>query len=212
MSSQTGIVFLVDDDPRVLAALARLLRAADFETRSFSSAEEFLRDHEASVPGCLVLDVAMKGMSGIELKGWMTDTGCERPVIFLTGQGDIPMGVQAMKSGAADFLVKPVKGEAFLTAVRLALDRDRADRLAHAALTDVETRLAALTPRENEILRYVIAGLLNKQIAAELGTSEKTVKAHRGRVMRKMGVRSVADLTRATMRAGIDPARQASNR
>jgi FixJ family two-component response regulator len=206
MSPTAGIVFLVDDDPRILAALARLLRAADFETRSFTSAEEFLQKHEASVPGCLLLDVSMKGMSGIELRGWLADTGCERPVIFLTGQGDIPMGVQAMKSGAVDFLIKPVEGEKLLAAVRLALDRDRVDRLARAALTDVETKLASLTPRENEILRHVIAGLLNKQIAAELGTSEKTVKAHRGRVMRKMGVRSVADLTRATMRAGIVPA------
>jgi FixJ family two-component response regulator len=212
MSPTAGIVFLVDDDPRILAALARLLRAADFETRSFTSAEEFLQKHEASVPGCLLLDVSMKGMSGIELRGWLADTGCERPVIFLTGQGDIPMGVQAMKSGAVDFLIKPVEGEKLLAAVRLALDRDRVDRLARAALTDVETKLASLTPRENEILRHVIAGLLNKQIAAELGTSEKTVKAHRGRVMRKMGVRSVADLTRATMRAGIVPARQAFNR
>jgi FixJ family two-component response regulator len=212
MSPLAGIVFLVDDDPRILTALARLLRAADFETRSFTSAEEFLQKHEASVPGCLVLDVSMKGMTGIELGGWLADTGCERPIIFLTGQGDIPMGVQAMKSGAVDFLVKPVEGGKLLAAVRLALDRDRADRLDRAALTDVEARLASLTPRENEILRYVIAGLLNKQIAAELGTSEKTVKAHRGRVMRKMGVRSVADLTRAAMRAGIVPARQASNR
>jgi FixJ family two-component response regulator len=210
MSPTAGIVFLVDDDPRILTALARLLRAADFETRSFTSAEEFLQKHD--VPGCLVLDVSMKGMSGIELRGWLADAGCERPVIFLTGHGDIPMGVQAMKSGAVDFLVKPVEGEKLLAAVRLALDKDRVDRLARAALTDVETRLASLTPRENEILRHVIAGLLNKQIAAELGTSEKTVKAHRGRVMRKMGVRSVADLTRATMRAGIVPARQAFNR
>jgi FixJ family two-component response regulator len=212
MSPPAGIVFLVDDDRRVLVALARLLRAADLETRSFTSAEEFLQKHEVSVPGCLVLDVSMKGMTGIELKGWMTDMGCERPVIFLTGQGDIPMGVQAMKSGAIDFLVKPVEGEKLLAAVRLALDRDRADRLAHAALTDVEARLATLTPRENEILRHVIAGLLNKQIAAELGTAEKTVKAHRGRVMRKMGVRSVADLTRSAIRAGIIPAKQPSNR
>lgn len=211
MSSSAGIVFLVDDDRRILTALARLLQAADFETRSFSSAEEFLQKHEVSTPGCLVLDVSMKGMSGIELKGWMADTGCERPVIFLTGKGDIPMGVEAMKSGAVDFLTKPVDGALLLAAVRLALDKDRVDRLAHTALTDVETRLATLTAREGEILRYVIAGLLNKQIAAELGTSEKTVKAHRGRVMRKMGVRSVADLTRATMRAGIVPASQASN-
>ena len=212
MSPSAGIVFLVDDDPRVVVAVARLLRAADIDVRSFSSAEQFLEKHETSVPGCIVLDVAMAGMNGIELQTRLAGTGCERPIIFLTGQADIPMSVQAMKTGAVDFLVKPVGEEKLLAAVRLALDKDRADRLARALLTDVEARLATLTPRENEILRHVIAGLLNKQIASELGTAEKTVKAHRGRVMRKMGVRSVADLTRATMRAGIVPAGRPSNR
>jgi FixJ family two-component response regulator len=207
MSPSAGTVFLVDDDPRVIVALARLLRAADFEVRSFSSASEFLQKHDASVPGCAVLDIAMSGMNGIELRRRLVDTGCERPIVFLTGQGNIPMSVEAMKTGAVDFLTKPVSAENLLTAIRLALDKDQADRLARAALADVEARLATLTPRENEILRFVIAGLLNKQIASELGTAEKTIKAHRGRVMRKMGVRSVADLTRATMRAGIAPAR-----
>jgi FixJ family two-component response regulator len=212
MSPSAGIVFLVDDDPRVTVALARLLRAADFEVRSFSSASEFLQEHDASVPGCAVLDIAMSGMNGIELQRRLVDTGCERPIVFLTGQGNIPMSVEAMKAGAVDFLTKPVSAENLFTAIRLALDKDQADRLARAALADVEARLATLTPRENEILRLVIAGLLNKQIASELGTAEKTIKAHRGRVMRKMGVRSVADLTRATMRAGIAPARFPPNR
>jgi FixJ family two-component response regulator len=212
MSPSAGTVFLVDDDPRVIVALARLLRAADFEVRSFSSAAEFLQKHDASVPGCAVLDFAMSGMNGIELQRRLVDTGCERPIVFLTGQGNIPMSVEAMKTGAVDFLTKPVSAENLFTAIRLALEKDQADRLARAALADVEARLATLTPRENEILRFVIAGLLNKQIASELGTAEKTIKAHRGRVMRKMGVRSVADLTRATMRAGIAPATYPSDR
>ncbi len=206
MNPTASTVFLVDDDPRVVAALARLLRAADFEVRSFSSAEEFLRKHDASAPGCAVLDIAMSRMNGLELQRTLADAGCERPIIFLTARGDIPMSVQAMKTGAVDFLVKPVSEEKLLAAIRLAHDKDRADRLARAALADVKARLATLTPREDEILRFVIAGFLNKQIASELGTAEKTVKAHRGRVMRKMGVRSVADLMRATMRAGIAPA------
>lgn len=206
MSPSAGTVFLVDDDPRVIAALARLLRAADFEVRTFSSAEEFLEKHDDSTPGCAVLDIAMSGMNGIELQRRLAEVGCERPVVFLTGQGDIPMSVQAMKTGAVDFLIKPVSEDKLLAAIRLALDKDRADRLARAVLSDVEVRLATLTPRENEVLRFVIAGLLNKQIALELGTAEKTVKAHRGRVMRKMGVRSVADLMRATMLAGVVPA------
>jgi FixJ family two-component response regulator len=212
MSPSAGTVFLVDDDPRVIVALARLLRAAGFEVRSFSSAAEFLQKHDASVPGCAVLDFAMSGMNGIELQRRLVDTGCERPIVFLTGQGNIPMSVEAMKTGAVDFLTKPVSAENLFTAIRLALEKDQADRLARAALADVEARLATLTPRENEILRFVIAGLLNKQIASELGTAEKTIKAHRGRVMRKMGVRSVADLTRATMRAGIAPATYPSDR
>jgi FixJ family two-component response regulator len=212
MSPSAGTVFLVDDDPRVIVALARLLRAADFEVRSFSSAEEFLRKHDVSEPGCAVLDIAMAGMNGIELQRRLADTGCERPIIFLTGQGDIPMSVQAMKTGAVDFLVKPVSEEKLLAAVCLALKKDQADRIARAKLDDVQARLATLTPRENDILRHVIAGLLNKQIASEMGTAEKTVKAHRGRVMRKMGVRSIADLMRATIRAGIAPARYPSDR
>jgi FixJ family two-component response regulator len=151
-------------------------------------------------------------MNGIELQRRLVDTGCERPIVFLTGQGNIPMSVEAMKAGAVDFLVKPVSEERLLAAVCLALKKDQADRIARAKLDDVQARVATLTPRETEILRYVIAGLLNKQIASEMGAAEKTVKTHRGRVMRKMGVRSVADLMRATIRAGIAPARYPSDR
>jgi FixJ family two-component response regulator len=207
MSTAAGTVFLVDDDPGVVAALARLLRSAAFEVRSFSSAEAFLRAHDPSVPGCALLDVAMSGLSGIEVQRKLKDSGCGRPVIFLTGQGDIPMSVEAMKTGAVDFLTKPVREENLLAAVRFALGKDRTDRLARAELANIEQRLAALTPRESEILRFLVAGLLNKQIAAELGTAEKTIKVHRGRIMRKMGARSVADLIRSSIRAGIAPAR-----
>jgi FixJ family two-component response regulator len=206
MSPSAGTVFLVDDDRGVIVALARLLRGADFDVRSFSSAEEFLQVHDASVPGCAVLDIAMSGLSGIDVQRRLIETGCERPIIFLTGHGDIPTGVQAMKEGAVDFLTKPVLEEKLLEAVRLAIGRDQAARLARMALVEIEERLATLTPRENEILRFIIAGLLNKQIAAKLGIAEKTIKVHRARVMHKMGVRSVADLMRATIRAGIGPA------
>jgi FixJ family two-component response regulator len=212
VSPSAGTVFLVDDDPSVIVALARLLRAADFEVHTFSSAEEFLQAHDASAPGCAVVDVAMSGLNGIELQRRLMDTGCERPIIFLTGRGDIPMGVQAMKEGAVDFLTKPVLEEKLLEAVGVALAKDRADRLARATLADIEGRLTTLTPRESEILRFIIAGFLNKQIAAELGTAEKTIKVHRARLMQKMAVRSVADLMRATMLAGIAPAKPRFNR
>jgi FixJ family two-component response regulator len=149
-------------------------------------------------------------MNGIELQRKLADADCRTPIIFLTGRGNIPMSVQAMKAGAIDFLTKPVSEEKLLAAVRSALDKDRSDRLARGALADVKKRLETLTPREGQILRFVIGGLLNKQIATELGTAEKTIKVHRGRVMHKMGVRSVADLIRATMQAGIAPAQRSS--
>jgi FixJ family two-component response regulator len=212
MTASIGTVFLVDDDPGVGAALARLLRAAEFEVRSFSSSQEFLREHDASIPGCAVLDVAMPGLNGIELHRTLADTGCGRPIIFLTGHGDIPMSVQAMRDGAVDFLTKPVHEEKLLAAVRLAVEKDRTDRLARAELVDIKARLATLTPRESEILRFVVAGCLNKQIAAYVGAAEKTVKVHRGRIMVKIGVRSVAELVRVTILAGIAPAEDRSNR
>jgi FixJ family two-component response regulator len=212
MTASIGTVFLVDDDPGVIAAIARLLRAAEFEVRSFSSPRDFLREHDASIPGCAVLDVAMPGLNGIELHRALVDAGCERPIIFLTGHGDIPMSVQAMRSGAVDFLTKPVHEEKLLAAVCRAIEEDRTDRLAQAELADISERLATLTPRESEILRFVVAGRLNKQIAAHVGAAEKTVKVHRARIMIKIGVRSVAELVRVTILAGIAPAEDGSNR
>jgi FixJ family two-component response regulator len=205
MTASANRVFLVDDDPAVLTALGRLLRAAGFKVLGFSSAEAFLRMHDAGIPGCAVLDIALPDVNGIEIQRRLGELGCERPIIFLTGQGTIPMSVEAMKAGAVDFLTKPVSAEKLLDAVRLALEKDRMKRLARVERASVEERLASLTPRERQILPLIVAGLLNKQIAAELGTAEKTIKVHRGRIMSKMGVRSVAELVGAAMLAGLAP-------
>jgi FixJ family two-component response regulator len=199
-------VFVVDDDPAVRKALERLLRAAGHEVAGYPSAQAFLDQHEPATPGCVVLDVAMPAMSGPELQRVLAASGMGRPVVFLTGRGDIATGVRAMKDGAVDFLVKPVDDEELIAAVRRALDEDRIAREARADREAIERRLATLTPRELEVLRHVIAGCLNKQIAGQLGTAEKTIKFHRGRVMAKMEVRSVADLVRVAERVGIAPA------
>jgi FixJ family two-component response regulator len=212
MTASPGTVFLVDDDPAVLKGLERLLRAAGFAVRGFTSPEAFLDQHDPALPGCAVLDLAMAGLSGLDLQRALAARGCDRPVVFLTGRGDIPASVRAMKAGAVDFLTKPVDDEELLTAVRLALDKDRQAREARIKLEVIERRLSALSPRERDVLRHVVAGRLNKQIAAELGTAEKTVKVHRGRVMVKMGVRSVAELVRLTEQVGIAPAEIHSRR
>ncbi len=206
MSAQTAIVFLVDDDPAVLAGLERLLRGAGLTARGYLSPERFLEHHDPQVPGCAVLDLSMGGdVNGLELQRILAARGDDRPVIFLTGQGDIPNSVRAMKAGAIDFLTKPVDGEVLLDAIRNALEQDRRRRAVRNKNSDAEQRLGTLTERELEVLRHVIAGRLNKQIAAALGVAEKTVKVHRGRVMAKMGVRSVAELVRVTEQIGIVP-------
>ena len=158
-----------------------------------------------TAPGCLVLDVAMPGLDGLELQQTLAARGCERSIVFITGQGNIPMGVQAMKAGAVNFLTKPFEKDELLAAVREALEKDRLARSAHAECEAAERRLASLTPREREVLSHVIAGRLNKQIAGDLGAAEKTVKVHRGRVMEKMGVRSVAELVRLCDDANLAP-------
>jgi FixJ family two-component response regulator len=197
------IVFVIDDDASVLKALARLLRAAGFEALTFPSAEAFLEQHDPAASGCIVLDVAMPNLDGLALQQALAASGAARPIIFLTGQGTIPMSVQAMKAGAVDFLTKPVASEDLLTAVRTAFEKDRLARRMGAEMRSVAERMASLTSREREVLGLVVAGRLNKQIAWELGTVEKTVKVHRARVMQKMGVRSVAELVRITERAGV---------
>jgi FixJ family two-component response regulator len=206
MIAAANTIFVVDDDPSILKALERLLRGAGFEVQSFLSSQAFLEHHDPAIPGCAVLDVAMDGLNGLELQQALAMSGCDRPVVFLTGRGDIPMSVRAMRAGAVNFLTKPFEAKDLLAAVRLAIDKDCAARQAHKELEAIECRLAALTPRESEVLRHVIAGRLNKQIAGELGTAEKTIKVHRARVMEKMGVRSVADLVRVTEQAGVAPA------
>src|SRR5215471_16479167 len=199
-------VFIVDDDAGVLKALSRLLRAKGYDVRSYTSPREFLAQHDATVPGCAVLDVAMPGLDGLELQHALTAVeGSHRPVIFITGKGDIPTSVRAMKAGAIDFLTKPVSDKDLLAAIARAKEQDAGARQAHAELAEIQAKITTLTPREREVLTHVVAGRLNKQIAGDLGTVEKTIKVHRSRMMEKLGVRTVADLVRLAEKAGIRP-------
>lgn len=195
--------FLVDDDPGVLKALSRLIRMAGYESRGYLSPQDFLRDHDPSVPGCAILDLTMPDIDGLALQQKLSADSIERPIIFLTGNADVPSSVRAMKAGAIDFLTKPVKREDLLTAIARAKERDAQTRHDRSELQSIEDKLVKLTPREREVLEHVIDGKLNKQIAAALGTVEKTVKVHRGRMMAKLGIRSVAELVRLAGRAGI---------
>jgi len=198
--------FLVDDEPAVLKAITRLLNAAGYRTRSFSSPQEFLSAHDPSIPGCAIIDLVMSELDGLHLQQALLETGSERPIIFLSGKGDVSTSVRAMKAGAVDFLTKPVKREALFSAVVRAAKVDALSRQKRDESKSIGDRLATLTHREREVLEYVIAGRLNKQIAASLGTVEKTVKVHRGRMMAKLAVKSVADLVRLADKAGIVPA------
>lgn len=198
-------VYLVDDEPGVLKALSRLLRSAGLEAVAFGSPEEFLARVDSSAEGCVVLDVAMPGLDGLALQDALAARGVALPTLFLTGHGDIPQSVRAMKKGAVDFLTKPVDDEVFLRAVREALARGRAGRSGREELARIRSRLATLSPREREVMAGVVAGRLNKQIAGDLGIAEKTVKVHRGRVMEKMEADSVAELVRMADRLGLGP-------
>ena len=195
------VVFLVDDDAAVRNALKRGLAVEGFNVREFPSADAFLAAHDPAEPGCLVADVSMPGMSGLELQSVLSARGCARPIVFVTAKGSIPMSVQAMRAGAVTFLPKPVRLAELVAAIREALERDRQRREDQAIQSDVETRLMALTAREREVLELIVVGKLNKQIAAALGAAEKTIKVHRGRVMAKLQVRSVAELVTLTSRA-----------
>lgn len=196
------IVCIVDDEAIVRKALGRLLRAEGFEVAEYASSGDFLATHNATAPGCLLLDMAMPGLNGLELQQALSERGSGLPVIFLTGRADVPMCAQAMKRGAADFLTKPVNDSDLLAAIRRALTHELQTRRTRAELDDIRARIASLTPREREVLDHVVTGQLNKQIAADLGTVEKTIKVHRGRVMTKMRVNSVAELVRLVEKLG----------
>jgi len=206
-ADQTPTVFIVDDDPSARRGLARLVRTAGFTVEAFASAREFLASSHLDGPGCVVLDLKMPGLSGLDLQAEMNEAEHRMPIIFVSGQGDVSLTARAMKEGALDFLPKPVDRDQLLNAIRDALERDKVAREEHAELRTIRARLAKLTPRELQVMTFVLAGLLNKQIAYELGITEDTVKIHRGRVMSKMGVVSVAELVRLTQKAGVTPAR-----
>ncbi len=196
-------VFVVDDYAPVRSAISRLLRAAGFAVAAFASPEEFLAQYDPHTPGCLVLDLDMPAVHGLELQRILATKGSVLPIIFLTGHGDIPKSVQAMKRGASDFLTKPVNDKDLLAAVRVAIERDALARREQAKLSEICARLDTLTPREREVLEHVVAGKSNKQTAGDLGVTEATIKMHRARVMAKMKVQAVADLVRLAERCGI---------
>lgn len=196
-------VFVVDDDAAVRKAVSRLLRSAGIAVAVFASATEFLAQYDPARPGCLVLDLAMPGFDGLQLQTTLDKKGNSLPIIFLTGTGDVSKSVQAMKSGAFDFLCKPVNAKNLLPSIRSAIERDAVVRQEQAKLSEIRARLDTLTPREREVLEHVVAGKLNKQIARDLDITEATVKIHRARVMLKMKVQSVAELARLMERCGI---------
>jgi len=195
-------VYIIDDDQGVCHGLSSLFRSVGLAARTFGSAREFLDASLSDAPGCIVLDIGLPGLSGLDLQQELTDRGFQIPIIFITGHADVPMTVQAMKAGAIEFLTKPFSDQDLLNAVQCALDRDRAARQDLAHVANLRARYETLTPREREVMLLVVTGMLNKQIAAELGASEVTVKLHRGRVMHKMGAESVADLVRMADRLG----------
>jgi len=213
VSGEMPVVFVVDDDASVRRALARRMRVAGFGVEEFASAQEFLDRGRPSELGCLVLDVRMPGMDGLGLQDALEAAGMDIPIVFLTGHGSVPLSVEAMKGGAVDFLEKPVPSQTLLDAVRNAIERHRRMRQEAADSGNARERVAALTPREREILDLVVAGLLNKQIALRLGIAERTVKLHRAHAMEKLGARTTADLVRSATQAGVvaPPAQRAGD-
>jgi len=203
MTDADALVFVVEDDAPLRESLQDLLRSVGLRVAAFASAQEFLHSKRPEVPGCLVLDVRLPGLSGLELQQRLAEADIEIPIIFITGHGDIPMSVRAMKAGAVEFLTKPFRDQELLDAIQQALARDRHARDQRAEMAALRRRFDSLTPRQRDVMALVVAGLLNKQIAGELGTSEATVKTHRKHVMAKMGAGSLANLIRMADKLGI---------
>ena len=207
MKDPDAVVFVVDDDSSIREAIESLVKLAGIRVETFGTAQEFLRNERPDLPGCIVLDVELPGLSGLDLQRELAAHGIKLPIIFITGYGDIPMSVRAMKAGALEFLTKPFRDQDLLNAIQQALERDRATRQHSREIAELRERFDVLTSREREVMSLVVAGLLNKQIGFELGISEITVKIHRGRVMNKMGAQSLAELVRMTERLEIPTAK-----
>ena len=203
MQESESIVFIIDDDPLYRGSTERLVRSVGLRVQSFESAREFLSSRRPNVASCLVLDVRMPGLSGLDLQLELAKVGVQMPIIFVTGHGDIPMSVQAMKAGAVEFLAKPFRDQALLDALNQAIERDRVTRRQRAKSVELRRRYESLGPREREVFECLVSGMLNKQIADKLGTTERTIKFHRGQIMRKMEAKSVAELVRFAYGLGI---------
>ena len=203
MTDSKPTVSIIDDDPSALKALTRLLRSFGLNVMTFATPQEFLEHYDKNAPGCLVLDIVMPHINGLELHQTLAAQGNQLPVIFLTANGDIPMSVRAIKQGAVDFLTKPVNDDDLIKAINEAIEKDRITRQANAKMVELQQRLAILTPREREVLSLVVFGKRNRQIAAELGTAEKTIKVHRAHVMTKLKVQSLAELVKLAERLGV---------